>query len=76
MSSPIAAVVVQAIAEIFRERYVVFKGGVGHVYVVAGGAAVLGVNEICDEAGEHYLAEPFVAGADVVVRTLRAGRGC
>ena len=75
MSSPIAAVVVQAIAKIFRERYVVFKGGVGHVHVVAGGAAVLGVDEIGDETGEHYLAEPFVAEADVVVRALGAGRG-
>ena len=75
MSWPVAAVIAQAVAEILQERYVVVKDGVGHVHVVAGGTAVLGVDEIGDETGEHHLAEPFVAEADVVVRALGAGGG-
>ena len=63
MSSPIAAVVVKAVAKANWRIDVVGIGGLGEIQTSAFCATVVAIDKIGDEAGEYNFAEPGIAVA-------------
>ena len=65
MPNPVLAIIAQAVAKALRKRHIMVKHRFRDVHMFTRVTPVRGIHQVGDDAGQHHLAEPFVARAGV-----------